>query len=405
MESGLEPLFLFLQKFFTLKQAEDFIEQKLVSRKQQDNFRVLKTASGLIDFCSNDYLGFARSEQLKALVQQELQKYPDYLNGSGGSRLLSGNTAFAEELEQQIANFHQGEAGLIFNSGYDANLGLFSSLPQRGDTIIADELIHACILDGARLSLANRFSFKHNNLEDLEKKLKNAKGICYVAVESVYSMDGNQAPLNAIIQLTKKYNANLIVDEAHATGVFGSGLVQMLNLENQVFARTITFGKALGSHGAIVIGSQNLRDYLINFARSFIYTTAPSFHQLMTTKLAYQLLKTSETKQIQLQNLISLFKKELQKQHTIQLIPSDSAIQSILVSGNSKVKKMADNLQKNGFDVRPILSPTVPLGMERLRICIHAFNTEKEFIRLSLAVSNQLSTNNYEPGTINHEPT
>jgi len=374
-----------------LNQAEIFIQQKLVQRIADDSFRVLKTASDLIDFCSNDYLGFARSEKLKTLVQDEIKKYPGYLNGSSGSRLLSGNTAFIEELEQQIASFHQAEAGLIFNSGYDASLGFFSSLPQKGDTIIADELIHACIIDGARLSLANRFSFQHNDLNDLEKKLKNAKGICYVAVESVYSMDGDEAPLKEIIQLTERYNANLIVDEAHATGVFRKGLVQLLNLEKQVFARTVTFGKALGSHGAIVLGSKNLCNYLINFARSFIYTTAPSFHELATTKMAYQLLKDSGQAQIQLKKLISLFKKELQKKHTNLLIESNSAIQSIIVPGNRNAKQMAEHLQKKGFDVRAILSPTVLPGMERLRICIHTFNTEEEIIGLGSAISQHLN--------------
>ncbi len=374
-----------------LNQAEIFIQQKLVQRIADDSFRVLKTASDLIDFCSNDYLGFARSEKLKTLVQDEIKKYPGYLNGSSGSRLLSGNTAFIEELEQQIASFHQAEAGLIFNSGYDASLGFFSSLPQKGDTIIADELIHACIIDGARLSLANRFSFQHNDLNDLEKKLKNAKGICYVAVESVYSMDGDEAPLKEIIQLTERYNANLIVDEAHATGVFRKGLVQLLNLEKQVFARTVTFGKALGSHGAIVLGSKNLCNYLINFARSFIYTTAPSFHELATTKMAYQLLKDSGQAQIQLKKLISLFKKELQKKHTNLLIESNSAIQSIIVPGNCNAKQMAEHLQKKGFDVRAILSPTVLPGMERLRICIHTFNTEEEIIGLGSAISQHLN--------------
>ncbi len=356
----------------------------------------------MIDFCSNDYLGFARSEKLKALVQTELAKYPDYKNGSGGSRLLSGNTAFTEELEQQIAAYHQAETGLIFNSGYDANLGLFASLPQRGDTIIMDELIHACLIDGARLSLANRFSFKHNDLEDLEKKLKNAKGICYLAVESVYSMDGDEAPLMQILQLSQKYNAHLIVDEAHATGVFGSGLVQRLNLQDQVFARTVTFGKALGSHGAVVLGSENLRNYLINFARSFIYTTAPGFHQLVTTKMAYALLKESDSIQTQLQNLISLFKNELQKKHPTQLIPSNSAIQSVIFAGNENVKKAADNLQKNGFDVRAILSPTVAAGKERLRICLHAYNTGQEIMNLSLAIGNQLSEISCRQSDISH---
>lgn len=373
-----------------LKEAENFIQQKLEQRKLDNNFRMLKTASGLIDFCSNDYLGFARSEELKALVEAAIKEYPDYLNGSGGSRLLSGNTAFIEELEQQITVFHQVEAGLIFNSGYDANMGLFASLPQRGDTIITDELIHACIIDGARLSLANRYTFKHNELYDLETKLNNAKGICYVGIESVYSMDGDEAPLQQIVQLTQKYNANLIVDEAHATGIFGSGLVQSLKLQNQVFARTVTFGKALGSHGAIVLGSENLRSYLINFARSFIYTTAPSFHQLMTTKMAYQLLQHSESEQARLKNLINFFKKEVQKQHSIQLIPSNSAIQSILIPGNTNAKIIATHLQENGFDVRAILSPTVPAGKERLRICLHAYNTEDEIIQLNTVIGQKL---------------
>ncbi len=363
-------------------QAEDFIQKKLTERLQLGNFRVLKTVSGLVDFCSNDYLGFARSEKLKALVEAEIQQYPDYPNGSGGSRLLTGNTTFTEELEQQIANFHQAEAGLIFNSGYDANLGLFASLPQRGDTIITDELIHACIIDGARLSYANRFIFKHNDLDDLEKNLQHAKGIIYVAVESVYSMDGDEAPLADLVTLAQKYNAHLIVDEAHATGVFGSGIVQKLNLENEVFARTVTFGKALGSHGAIVLGSKALRNFLINFARSFIYTTAPSFHQLLTTKMAYQLLKNSNEEQQKLNKLIAMFKKEVQKKHPYQLIESNSAIQSILIPGNAEAKQKAAFLQKNGFDVRAILSPTVAAGMERLRICLHSYNTEEEITEL-----------------------
>lgn len=365
-----------------MSQAEDFIQKKLNERLRHNNFRVLKTVSGLVDFCSNDYLGFARSEKLKALVDTEIKRYPDYLNGSGGSRLLTGNTAFTEDLEQQIAGFHQAKAGLIFNSGYDANLGLFSALPQRGDTIITDELIHACIIDGARLSLANRFSFEHNDLDDLEKKLKNAKGICYVAVESVYSMDGDEAPLKTIIQLTTKYNANLIVDEAHATGVFGSGWVQKLNLENDVFARTVTFGKALGSHGAIVLGSDALRNYLINFARPFIYTTAPPFHQSLTVKMAYRLLETSQKEQQQLTYLIALFKKEMQKKHQFLMIDSNSAIQSILIPGNSEAKQKAEFIQENGFDVRAILSPTVAAGKERLRVCLHSYNTEEEIANL-----------------------
>ena len=314
-----------------MNSADDFIKVRLADRKLSQTYRSLKPESGLIDFCSNDYLGFARSAELKDKVDQYLNSNPDYLNGATGSRLLSGNTVFCEELESEIAEFHHAEAGLIFNSGYDANLGLFSSLPQRGDTIITDELIHACIIDGARLSHANRFTFKHNDLESLEQKLKHATGNIYVAIESIYSMDGDIAPLQETIALTSSYGAHLIVDEAHAVGLFGKGLVAELGLEKQVFARIVTFGKALGAHGAIVLGSDVLRQYLINFARSFIYTTAPAFHQLLTVKMAYQLLSVATQQQQALLANIKLFKSELL---TIPaLLNSKSAIQGIIIPG------------------------------------------------------------------------
>ena len=161
---------------------------------------------------------------------------------------------------------------MIFNSGYQANIGLFAAVAQKGDTIISDELIHASMIDGIRLSYASRLRFKHNDIKDLEKQLKKAKGNIFIGIESVYSMDGNLAPLTKMARLAKKYKAHLIVDEAHATGVFGkqgSGLVCALGLEDQVFARMHTFGKALGCHGAIVLGSEILKKYLVNFARPF----------------------------------------------------------------------------------------------------------------------------------------
>ncbi|MEO6523676.1 MAG: 8-amino-7-oxononanoate synthase [Mucilaginibacter sp.] len=359
-----------------MSSANNYIKSKLNERKALGTYRILKTDKPPIDFCSNDYLGFARSAELKSKVDQYLKQHPDYLNGSTGSRLLSGNTAFCEELESEIAKFHDAEAGLIFNSGYDANLGLFSSLPQRGDTIISDELIHACIIDGARLSYANRYSFKHNDLKSLEDKLKHATGNCYIAVESIYSMDGDRAPLTEIITLAETYKANVIVDEAHAVGLFNRGLVSELNLQNKVFARVITFGKALGTHGAIVLGSSLLIEYLINFARSFVYTTASSFHQQVSVKMAYEFLQTSGKQQQELTDNINLFKLGLGDGYG--LLESDSAIQSIVIPGNDRVKQIALTLQDNNFDIRPILSPTVAKGAERLRICLHAFNTDKE---------------------------
>ena len=361
--------------------VEDYIEAKLNERKAAGTYRTLKADNSLIDFCSNDYLGFARSNILKQQVNEFLHQQSNYLNGATGSRLLSGNTNFCEELESDIAQFHDAEAGLIFNSGYDANLGLFSSLPQRGDTIITDELIHACIIDGARLSYANRYTFKHNDLNSLEEKLKHAKGNVYIAIESVYSMDGDIAPLNEMNALADLYNARLIVDEAHAVGVYNKGLVNSMGLQSKIFARVVTFGKALGAHGAIVLGSDALRNYLINFARSFVFTTAASFHQLATVKMAYQMLADSATEQAALSANIELFKSQFSIGS--KLIDSNSAIQSIIISGNRQTAQLAQTLQQTGFDVRPILSPTVPSGTERLRICLHSFNTGTEIINLT----------------------
>jgi 8-amino-7-oxononanoate synthase len=365
-----------------LNTAEEFIRNKLNERRSNSTYRTLKAEKNLVDFCSNDYLGFARSTILKEWIEKEINANEKALNGSTGSRLLSGNSAYVETLEQEIADYHHSETGLIYNSGYDANLGLFSSLPQRGDTIILDELAHASIIDGARLSLANRYSFRHNDLESLESKLKAAKGNCYVVIESVYSMDGDTPPINEIRALTNKYNAQLIVDEAHAVGLYENGLVCQLGLESQVFARIVTFGKALGCHGAIVLGSNLLREYLINFSRSFIYTTAASFHQVASIRIAYQLLPSSQNEIEQLKHNIELFKQKLSKV-SAPLLPSNSAIQCIIAGSNEKAKHLAAKIQEAGLDVRPILSPTVPKGTERLRICLHSFNTEKEIALLA----------------------
>ncbi|MGB4774407.1 MAG: pyridoxal phosphate-dependent aminotransferase family protein [Daejeonella sp.] len=360
-----------------------FISKRLADREGENSLRILKPENNLIDFCSNDYLGFSRSNELKRIIEAELQNYPDYKLGSSGSRLLAGNDQFTEDLETTIAKFHQAETALIFNSGYDANLGLFSALLQRGDTIITDELIHASIIDGVRLSHANRFILKHNDLNSLENKLKLAKGNIFIAVESIYSMDGDEAPLTEICNLSKKYNAAVIVDEAHATGIFGNsgnGLVCELGLQDEVFARTITFGKALGTHGAAVLGSKELRSYLINFARSFIYTTASSFTTHLATKMAYTFLQ-SVNHQTGIRERINCFRNGL----TIgnRLIKSRSAIQAILFPGNKEVRNAALTLQNEGFDVRPIVSPTVPAGLERLRICLHNHNSISEIRSLA----------------------
>jgi len=366
-----------------LKAAEEFIRMRLGERKASGILRALKPENNLVDFCSNDYLGFARSAALKHNIAEEIARYPDSLNGSTGSRLLSGNLNYAEELERQIAEFHHAEAGLLFISGYDANIGLFSSLPQKGDTIIHDELIHASIIDGARLSHANRYTFRHNDLESLEAKLKQAKGNCYVVIESVYSMDGDSPPIMEILQLTELYGASLIVDEAHAVGLYPAGLIVAMDLQYRVFARIVTFGKALGCHGAIVLGSNALREYLINFARSFIYTTAASFHQLASVKMAYELLPDAGNEIALLRQNIAFFKENITPDTQFPLLSSDSAIQCVVLNSNENARQAARELQNAGLDVRPILSPTVAAGTERLRICLHAFNTVDEMTLLT----------------------
>jgi len=374
--------------------AEQFILEKLKQREMSGSLRKLSALQLPVDFCSNDYLGFARSETLQTNIQEELNRYNSIgKNGSGGSRLLSGNTRFAEDTEASIAAFHAAEAGLLFNSGYDANLGLLSSLAQRGDTIITDELIHASLTDGARLGHALRYTFRHNDITDLETKLQHSKGKIYVVVESVYSMDGDLSPLLPIYELCQHYQANLIVDEAHATGIFGpygQGLVQQLNLEQQVFARIITFGKALGCHGAIVLGSKALRQYLINFARSFIYTTAMPPHAVAAIKCAYDLLQGTDYPAI-IQGRIKLFSKSLQQADlnigTAIREATPSAIQTINYAGNQQARSAAGTLQNKGMDVRAILSPTVPEGKERLRICLHTYNTDQEIVSLTSALS------------------
>jgi 8-amino-7-oxononanoate synthase len=350
---------------------EEFLNKKLAERKDQNAYRQLRLSNNKIDFCSNDYLGISKAKFLSTVNRQ-------LSTGSTGSRLLSGNYPLIEETEKIIADFHDAEAGLIFNSGYDANVGLLSCIAKRGDTILYDYLSHASIRDGIRLSFAHSFSFTHNDIEDLEKKLKAAQGNIFVVTESVFSMDGDIAPLKAINELCEKYNANLIVDEAHATGVVGEsgeGLVQQLDLQKKCFARVHTFGKALGCHGAIILGSEILKNYLINFSRAFIYTTSLPEISVDAIKSAYELFPKMNDERKHLQQLIGNFQNATLN---FEKLKSLTPIQVVIISGNDEVKKIALHLQENNFDVRAIVYPTVPKGSERLRIVLHSFNTSEE---------------------------
>ncbi|MBC5775057.1 8-amino-7-oxononanoate synthase [Pontibacter sp. KCTC 32443] len=369
------------------------LQQKLAERAAQGNLRALKTSTGLIDFCSNDYLGLARSEKLRELISQEEDKYKSLPLGATGSRLLSGNHPLFEELERIIAAYHKGEAALLFNSGYMANVGLLSALPQRGDTVFYDEASHASMKDGLRLSFAKSYSFKHNDVADLQQKLKHATGQIYIVVESVYSMDGDKAPLEELAILCDEHNAALIVDEAHAVGLYGEkgeGLTAALGLQDKVFAQVITYGKAMGNHGAAIVGPKVLREFLINYSRAFIYTTGLPTHTLLALKCAYSLLPQLQHERERVKQLAAQLYSQFNTIRGIRCTPADSVILSVFKEDAAQLKPLALALQQQGFDVRPVLSPTVPEGKERLRVIVHVYNTEEEIVGLVQAIANHL---------------
>ena len=371
------------------------LQLKLQHRKQNFALRKLSLQSDLIDFSSNDYLGFSKLECIFDKTHSFLLDNDMKQNGATGSRLLTGNHKIYVETETFIANFHQSESALIFNSGYDANVGFFGCVPQRNDIILFDELSHASIRDGILMSNAKSFKFIHNDLEGLEQLIQRfqADGVeIYIVTESVFSMDGDTPELENMVALSQKYNCNIVVDEAHALGVFGEkgqGLIQNLQLQDKIFARIITFGKALGCHGAAVLGSIDLKNYLINFARSFVYTTGLSPHSIATILIAYKELDKNSTAKNELRMNIDFFN---QQKNILSIKPlfvrSYSAIQSAIFPGNENVKTIAFDLQKKGFNVKAIVSPTVPEGQERLRICLHNYNSQKEISDLLQLLSN-----------------
>ena len=359
------------------------LNQKLEIRKQNNSLRKLPVFSNRIDFSSNDYIGFSKSESIFKHTHAYLLENEIFQNGATGSRLISGNHSLYQITETFIAEFHDAESVLIFNSGYDANVGFFSAVPQRNDVILYDELSHASIRDGITMSNAKSYKFNHNDFEDLERLIqKFPDTTVYIVTETVFSMDGDSPNLEELVVLSEKYNCYLVVDEAHTLGVFGEkgeGLMQYLNLHHRIFARIMTFGKGLGCHGAVVLGSLSLKEYLVNFARSFIYTTGLSPHSVATILIAYKQLEEEKETIEKLRSNIVFFN---QYKNLLGLKPmfvrSKSAIQSAIVPGNENVKRLAEQLQGKGFDVKPILSPTVPEGQERLRFCIHSYNSEKE---------------------------
>ncbi|MGB7395274.1 MAG: pyridoxal phosphate-dependent aminotransferase family protein [Pricia sp.] len=436
-------------------------------REVSMSMRKLPGAGSLMDFSSNDYLGFSGNREIFDRAHQILSERKHFKNGATGSRLLSGNHPLYSELERKLAEFHQTESALVFNSGYDANIGFFGCVPQRGDIVFYDELVHASIRDGITMGNAKSYKFGHNDLEDLSAKL-NRMGLMgnrlhrpaddllemsdgdsgassggestgqshgptssndraylkpqqdsevYIVTESVFSMDGDSPNLEAFAVFCQRNGYRFIVDEAHAVGVFGKrgeGLVQHLNLQGEVFARIITFGKSIGCHGAAILGSADLKKYLVNFARSMIYTTGLPPHSVATILSSYEQLIASHEKpdevadQIRkLTENILFFNRQLEKLELVAanvhpqktedvadlkpyFIPSTSAIHCCIIPGNERATEIAEKLQSAEFDIRPILAPTVPAGQERIRICLHNFNTEKEINEMLTLLSESI---------------
>jgi 8-amino-7-oxononanoate synthase len=349
------------------------LRNKIAKRKEEGTLRSLSSFNDHVDFFSNDYLGLSRVE-----IPME-----ETFFGGTGARLISGTKQSTLTAEQELAAFFGAENSIMFNSGYDANLGFFSAVPQRGDTIVYDELIHASVRDGIRLGFASSVSFRHNDVIDLEQKIKQSKGSVYVAVEALYSMDGDIALLIDITTVTRRLGAYLIVDEAHSTGVFGDkgkGLVNAMKLEEFVFARLVTFGKAYGSHGGLILGSKELIEFITNFARSFIYTTALPPAAYIRAGLIVHYPDINERRNELLEN-IAFFRSFFSAD---ELHSDDkSPIQILQVGQFDKIKKSSEELLKNQIAVKPIFSPTVPSGQERLRICLHSFNSKKEIEKLT----------------------
>lgn len=357
-----------------MENFNQYMLDKIKLRQQNFNLRELSFYDHLTDFASNDYLGIAKK----------------YETGSTGSRLISGNNQQIVDLEKKFSNLTSFDASLFFNSGFQANVGLIPALADRNTTIFYDELIHASLRDGVRLSDAKNFPFKHNDLQHLSERLAKIDGKKIVVVEAVYSMDGDSPDLIELLKITKMHNASIIVDEAHSFGLVGEnglGLVNKLNLNKEILATIYPLGKAVGSSGCFVSGSNLMKDFLINFCRSFIYSTAPS--KTVVKEVDIQLSEISSfNRRAEILSLKKYFLLNLR--NDLQVVSGDeSAIVSIFYSDTISLKKIEGLLFEEGLFVKAILHPTVKKGEERLRICIHAFNTINELDLLLKILNNK----------------
>lgn len=372
---------------------------RLDKRKEEGSFRILHTQKSLVDFTSNDYLGFSKRQSGHHTILSR---------GSTGSRLISGNHRIYAEVEEITSIFHRAETSLIYNSGYDANIGLLSALLLRGDYVFYDQSIHASIRDGISLGKARAFKYRHNDLENLKERVNSVLPTgapegseVYVITESVFSIEGDGPDIQAFAGFCTKNGFRFIVDEAHATGVLGPqgrGEVVGQGCEEEVFARIVTFGKSMGCHGAAVLGGRLLRDYQINFSRSLIYTTAlppVSLHGILKAYESIQGDPGSVARASLLKN-IHLFSDRIRELGlSDHMVPARAAVHCCEIGGNSRVKTLSEKLRDAGYDVKPILSPTVPRGRECLRFSLHAYNTPAQIREVLTILAQALKTDTH----------
>lgn len=371
----------------------EILERELHQRRELKEFRTVKRRpSSHVDFSSNDYLGLIDSGTLDTSLRSALTRTPEDLNlsGAGSSRLIAGSSRFIEEFEEWLAGFYGSESALLFTSGYTANLGLISSLGSLNDLVfLYDEQSHASIRDGFRLARVKSYRFFHNDLSHLESLLKTQKKQAIIFVEAVYSMEGDTAPLPDIIELAEQYGAQVIVDEAHAVGVYGNtgdGMTASLGLTDKVFARVCGWGKAHGCQGATIVTNTQLHDFLVNFSRPFIYSTGISPLLALTAQCSYHIVQEAAAERTKLFELITAWNEtslsdgilRSQNLSPIQTLQLDETTEG----STDRLRELVAYLQEHNFHVVPIYPPTVPRGGERIRISLHNFNSSEEVSNL-----------------------
>jgi len=355
--------------------------------------RLLGSEEKLLDFSSNDYLALSEHPEVIGGSKKYLEMFGA---GAGAARLMSGDLEINHLLEQKIALLKSKEAALTFGSGYLANIGIIPALVGRGDLIITDRLSHASIYDGCLLSGARTIRFRHNDLPHLEQILKEKRSQfnnCLIVVESIYSMDGDRCPLVELVQIKKRFDFMLMVDEAHATGIYGengAGIIEEDNVSQEVDIAMGTFGKALGSYGAYAAASQELVDFLVNKARSFIYATALPPAVVGATLASLYLIESEPQLRMALLSKVAYFKKQLRK-NGFRDDPGPSQIVPVMVGESAKALAIAEELQKNHIFVKAVRPPTVPEGSARLRFSITRYHQEDDLKRCAQILTASLS--------------